>query len=598
MVTANIIKRLISGLGLLAAASSMSCAQTPPGAGADSIRLNQMGFYPHASKVAIVLTNKAQQFTIETADHKKVFTGQLRPSAKPDLSGKAVYVANFTALQQPGKYVLQVPGIGYSYTFEVRNCIHQPVATASIKAFYYQRASIALPEKYAGQWHRPAGHPDNQVLVHPSAASATRPAGTFISSSRGWYDAGDYNKYIVNSGISMATLLSVCEDFPDYISTVKLNIPESSNKVPDMLDEILWNLRWMLTMQDPADGGVYHKLTNARFDGMVMPDDAKEPRYVVQKSTAATLDFTAVMAQASRVMKRYKRELPGLGDSCRKAALKAWQWAQANPKVIYDQTAMNAAFKPEVVTGTYGDQQVADEFDWAAAEMYITMQDDRYLNKVPLGDKIKLSIPNWGQVRMLGYYSLLRNRNRLTLAGKAAMSTLTKQMLAFADSLTNPATLPAYQTVMGRSARNYGWGSSSEAANQGVALVQAYLFTNKPQYLNAALSNLDYLLGRNGTGYCFITGLGSKPVMHPHHRPSVADGIVPPVPGLLSGGPNPGRQDGIALPSLVPNQAFVDDDRAYAVNEIAINWNAPLVYLANAMEALQYRSKYAVPKKR
>ena len=75
--------------------------------------------------------------------------------------------------------------------------------------------------------------------------------------------------------------------------------------------------------------------------------------------------------------------------------------------------------------------------------------------------------------------------------------------------------------------------------------------------------------------------------MHPHHRPSVADGVVDPIPGLLVGGPNPGMQDKIKVPSTVPDEAYIDDDRAYAANEIAINWNAPFAYLANAIEASQ-----------
>ncbi len=115
----------------------------------------------------------------------------------------------------------------------------------------------------------------------------------------------------------MATLLSVYEDFPVYFKNLKTNIPESNNAVPDLLDEVLWNLRWMMTMQDPGDGGVYHKLTNPRFDGMIMPDACKNPRYVVQKNTIATLDFVAVMAQSARVFKKFEKELPGLSDSCK-----------------------------------------------------------------------------------------------------------------------------------------------------------------------------------------------------------------------------------------------------------------------------------------
>jgi endoglucanase len=131
-----------------------------------------------------------------------------------------------------------------------------------------------------------------------------------ISSPRGWYDAGDYNKYVVNSGITMGTLLSLYEDFPSYFENFNTNIPESNNGVPDLLDEVIWNLRWMLTMQDPADGGVYHKLTNPRFDGMVMPDAAKNPRYVVQKNTIATLDFVAVTAQSGRILKAFENKFP------------------------------------------------------------------------------------------------------------------------------------------------------------------------------------------------------------------------------------------------------------------------------------------------
>ena len=209
----------------------------------NNIRLNQIGFYPGAPKIAIVLTDKGQTYTIESTDGKIVFTGGLKQSAMADLSGKKTWIADFSALHQSGTYILNVNGYGKSYPFNIQTNVHHNIAGASIKAFYYQRASIALPEKYAGVWHRPEGHPDNVVLIHPSAASTNRPAGSLISSPGGWYDAGDYNKYIVNSGITMGTLLSLYEDFPDHMQAVDLNIPESGNHIPDVLNEALWNLR-------------------------------------------------------------------------------------------------------------------------------------------------------------------------------------------------------------------------------------------------------------------------------------------------------------------------------------------------------------------
>ncbi len=553
------------------------------------IRLNQIGFYPYGPKKAIITIAATQKFSIINAANQAVFTGYLIAAPRKTYAGKSTFVADFTGLHQPGKYALKVPGAGVSYPFSISANVHHAVAAAVIKAYYYQRASAALPGRFAGRWSRAAGHPDNEVFIHPSAAGNKRPAGTVITSPRGWYDAGDYNKYIVNSGITMGTMLSLYEDFPAYMDTVQLNIPESGNHVPDLLNELLWNLRWMLTMQDPADGGVYHKLTNAAFDGMIMPDQAVKPRYVVQKSTAATLDFAAVMAQASRIFKPFNRQLPGLSDSCLVAARYAWQWAAKNPGIYYEQEQMNQKYQPPVTTGAYGDRDTRDETIWAACELYVTTRQDQYLHEVNVLPDETMPLPSWAQVKLLGYYSLLRNKERLTAAGEVAAQQIGKRLLALADHLVEAGKTNAYQTVIGASAADFSWGSNSVAANQGVALLQAYRLKPKQEYLDYALSNLDYLLGRNGTGYAYVTGYGSKSPMHPHHRPSVADGITEPIPGLLAGGPNPGMQDHIQVPSTAPDEAYIDDDRAYAVNEIAINWNAPMVYLTNALEALQGR---------
>ncbi|MBO0935456.1 glycoside hydrolase family 9 protein [Fibrella sp. HMF5335] len=564
---------------------------------AETIRLNQLGFYPNAAKVAILVSEtggdtSTRSFQVMTADGRQVvFNGLLSHTRTNPISGKLARTADFSALRTTGTFRVNVPGLGHSYPFAIREAVHRNLAIGALKSFYFQRASTDLPEPFAGRWHRPAGHPDQHVLIHPSAASATRPAGTTISSPRGWYDAGDYNKYIVNSGISMGTLLSLYEDYPDFCKLLTTNIPESNNALPDLLDESLWNLRWMLTMQDPTDGGVYHKLTNPRFDGMVMPSNARPDRYVVQKSVTAALDFAAVMAQASRVFKDYANELPGLADSCRTAAVNAWQWARQNPNALYDQDAINNQFDPDVSTGTYGDRNAADEWIWAAAELYLTTRDETYYTVVNLFPDDKTPLPSWPQVRTLAYYSLARLSNQLTPRGRKDLPTIKNHILTLANTLRQDVNSQAFQTPMGKTASDYSWGSSAVAANQGIALLQAYRLTNDKSYLAAALANLDYLLGRNAVGYSFVTGFGSKTPMHPHHRPSIADGVEAPVPGLLSGGPNANaaRQDKCAgYTTTVADEVFLDADCSYASNEIAINWNAPLVYLVTALEALQH----------
>ncbi|GAA4462823.1 glycoside hydrolase family 9 protein [Nibrella saemangeumensis] len=557
----------------------------------EAIRLNQIGFYPNAPKVAVVVGADAGTFQLMTPDQKKtVYTGTLGEQRQNAISGKTTRLADFSAFKKNGTYVLVIPGVGHSYPFEIRSNVHREAAIGSLKGFYYQRMSTELPAKFAGQWARLAGHPDTRVLIHPSAADDKRPAGSVISSPRGWYDAGDYNKYIVNSGITVGTLLSLYEDFPAYFKTFEINIPESGNNVPDLLDETLWNLRWMLTMQDPNGGGVYHKLTNPSFDGMVMPDKALKDRYVVQKSVTAALDFAAVMAQSARVFKPFNKELPGLADSCLTAAVKAWEWAKKNPDKLYRQDEMNKQFDPDVSTGTYGDNNTSDEWIWAAAELYVTTKNDAYYTAINLFPDDKTPLPSWNQVRTLGYYTLARFEKSLTATGKKDLPALRQMLIRNAHNLIQGADQHAYRMVFGKVASDYIWGSSAVAANQGIALIQAYKLTNDKKYLNYALANLDYLLGRNATGYSFLTGYGDKPVLNPHHRSSVADGIDAPVPGLLSGGPNGNapRQDKCpGYTATSADEMFIDASCSYASNEIAINWNAPMVYLGAALEALQ-----------
>jgi endoglucanase len=557
------------------------------------IRLNQLGFYPSAPKVAVVNLEKGEVFHVTTPDFADtVFTGKLSPYIHSPFSDKKTRIADFSAFNQTGAYVVSVDGL-YSRTFHIQPNLHQELADAAIKAFYYQRASTELPEEYAGKWSRPMGHPDKQVIVHSSAASPNRPAGTVISSSRGWYDAGDYNKYIVNSGITTGTLLSLYEDFPAYVKGQNLNIPESSNQVPDLLDEALWNLRWMLTMQDPGDGGVYHKLTTPVFEGMIMPENAKQPRYVVQKGTAATLDFAAVMAQASRIYKNYSQEFPGLADSCLTAAVKAWQWAEKNPNVAYNQGEINSKHTPEIHSGAYGDGSFEDEKIWAAAELYVTTGQNKYFKAVNFNPDNSAPLPSWAQVRTLGYYSLIRHEKALGKTATKAMPEIKANVLKLADDLSGHVKDNYYQTIIAKDENSFGWGSNSTAANQSIAMIYAYKLSGDKKYINYALTNLDYIMGRNATDYSFVTGFGHKPPMYVHHRLAEADGIREPLPGFIAGGPNPEKQDGCDYFSPYADEAYLDDVCSYASNEIAINWNAPFAYLATAMEALQQEVNYS-----
>lgn len=576
---------MMKKIGLIAASAFVVCTATAQ----KNIALNQLGFYPAAPKLAVVTGHtQAQNFyVINVADNDTAFTGKLSEERQSANSSTVTRIADFSALHKKGMYSLSVDG-NTSYKFQISDNANHAAALASLKGFYFIRSSMPLEEKYAGKWARPAGHADTQVLVHASAAGTKRPEGTIIAAPGGWYDAGDYNKYVVNSGITTGTLLAAYEDFTRYFDTLKTHIPESDDKVPDVLNEALYNIRWMLTMQDPNDGGVYHKCTNAAFDGMVMPGVTKLPRYVVQKGTAATLDFAAVTAQAARIFSRFSKQYPGLSDSCISAAKFAWQWAEKNPDSVYNQDAINKRTQPKITTGAYGDKSFSDEWFWAACELYATTKEETYYGIIQTHLNDKMQLPSWSDVHMLGDYTLVHFEKNLSKHAEV-ISNIKKQVISYADTYLANYKQTAFATVMGQSKRDFIWGSNAVAANQGIVLINAYLITKDKSYIDGALSNLDYILGRNATGYCFVTGLGTKSTMHPHHRPSVADNVEEPVPGLLAGGPNPGRQDGCHYDYTEPETAYADVDCSYASNEIAINWNAPLVYLANAIEALQQK---------
>jgi endoglucanase len=558
----------------------------------DNIRLNQIGFYPSGPKKAVVIASSESDFALVNAQTKQtVFTGKLEKKGTWEHSGEATSIADFSSFQTPGEYFIKVKGLADSYPFEISNQIMHEVGKASLKTYYYQRSKIDLDEKYAGKWARKAGHPDTEVLVHASAATKERPEGTKISSTYGWYDAGDYNKYVVNSGITTYTLMSLYEHFPAFTDTINVNIPESSSKLPDLLAEVLFNARWILSMQDPNDGGVYHKLTNANFDGEVMPDKATETRYVVQKSTAAALNFAAVMAQASRVYKKFDKQVPGFADSTLAAAKKAYAWAKKNPEVYYDQNIMNSKFAPAITTGEYGDKNVTDEFQWAAAELFASTGDKNYYKDANIKANIATSdTPAWPEVNTLGLITLADQGKKVK-----DLKAVRARIIEMADALKDHAAKSDFGMPMGAKVTNFVWGSNSVAANQGILLIQAYRQTKDKAYLNAAIANLDYIMGRNGTGYSYISAYGTKYMQYPHHRPCQADGIAEVIPGFLAGGPNPDQQDKqgcmVPYPSNLPAVSYIDEECSYASNEIAINWNSPLTYLIFAIEACMAESK-------
>ncbi len=554
------------------------------------IRFNQLGFYPTEEKIAIVVSEKVagETYQIRNSQTNEIVKSANISTVRSSIfSDKKTCAISFDDLTTPGSYLIEIPSIGYSSPFIIKENLLKEIALAGQKAFYYQRMSMPIEEQFAGIWNRPSGHPDNDVMIHASAASDVRPEGTIISSTKGWYDAGDYNKYIVNSGFTLGVLLSLYEDFPEYIDRQNTNIPESGNNTPDLLDEIYWNIAWMLTMQDPNDGGVYHKLTTPRFEGFIKPTECKQQRYVVAKSVTAALDFAASMAQASRIYKTFEQDYPGLSEKMINAARRAFEWAKKNPEAYYKQDELNKQYKPAISTGTYGDNNARDEFFWAAVEIYITTKDQNYLKIAEQCQPDRYILPVWSDIGGLGNLSLIRFADNLDGRGKELVKKMKAQLLHYADSALQGYETSPYNSPYGRDAKDFFWGCNSDAAsNQGMTFIYAWKLTDDNKYLTAALHNMDYILGRNATGYCYVTGYGTNSTKNPHHRLSVSDDIKEPIPGFLAGGPNPGKQDNCNYPSDIPDECYADVTPSYASNEIAINWQGLFTYFSTALDAI------------
>lgn len=543
------------------------------------IRVNQVGMYPNQEKIAVVEGSGSTLTIVDNATGKSVAKAKaVRTSVSP-WSKKKRSIVDFSSLAKPGTYTLRSGK--HTAIVTIGESALRKVATATLKAFYLTRSGIAIDKRYGGDYARPCGHPDTLVCIHSSAVSPGRPEGAVISSPGGWYDAGDYNKYIVNSAFSIGVMLCSYEQNKEFYDGLSTNIPESSNSTADLLDELYYNLRWMLTMQDPYDGGVYHKLTTPNFEAFVMPADCHQQRYVVQKSTAATLDFAAVMAQAARIYQG-NTDYPDFAQQAARAALAAYGWAVRNPKVYYRQTAMNGQYKPAINTGEYGDGGLSDEWFWAATELLLLTTDKTFAEVAANNRPQRFSPPTWGNVAALGIYEAVTRSTPLT----AQLSPL---LLSHCDSLLATMPTSSFHTSCGNAPRDYGWGCLAETFGaNGMTMLYAYSMTGDKRYLAAAQHNADYVLGRNATGYCYITGFGNRSPQHPHHRLSEADGIAAPYPGLLVGGPNPAQQDIAevkAYPSKQPDESYSDVMPSYASNEIAINWNASILALLAGVEA-------------
>ena len=435
------------------------------------------------------------------------------------------------------------------------------VTHAMIKGLYFQRCGCGLLPEHAGLYAHPP--------CHTAPAAEWEDRGVRRRVTGGWHDAGDYGKYVAPGAVTVAHLLYAWKLFPRSCSG-DLNIPETGSGIPDILSEVRFELEWILQMQR-TDGAFHHKLTKAHFAPFIMPQDDLDPEYLMPVCWCATADAAACLALAYRVYLPFDEPF---ANRMLFSARHAWAWLLAHPDLV-------PFHNPEGVrTGRYsGERDISNRF-WAACELYAATGDNQYRQTAEglYAEVQSLTQFGWSDVGGLGALCCLFDLEER--AGELLYNRLKADFLRQSENVLALSRASGYGTALAPD--RYVWGSILPVMAAAIAMIMNTLLTGRQDMRDAALLQWHYALGLNALDLCFVTGFGEHAVLHPHHRPSGADGIEAPVPGLISGGPNkahtyPQTKEKLGS-DTPPAKYFLDETPSADTNEIAIYWNSPAVF--------------------
>jgi endoglucanase len=294
-------------------------------------------------------------------------------------------------------------------------------------------------------------------------------------------------------------------------------------------------------------------------------------------STAATLNLAATAAQAARLYHKYDPEFAARALA---AARTAFDAAVANPSRI-------ASDADGIGGGSYADANVGDEFYWAAAELFLTTKEKAFADRViaspyHTSDVFGPGAFDWGNTAAAARLDLALVPNKLP--GRAQV---VQSVVQGADKYVAVQQAHPYAVAYAPNNNSWDWGSNSAVLNTLVVIGTAYDLTRRPAYRNAVVEGMDYILGRNALNISYVTGYGEVSSQNQHSRwyARQLDPALPNPPnGTLAGGPNSSLQDPFAqskLAGCVGQFCYIDDIQSWSTNELTINWNAPLAWVAS-----------------
>lgn len=555
-----------------------SNAQSPRLTRASNSRIvvNQIGYYPTSPKTALFINLNSPQLAkaqlINNRTKRRVFETGLGTAQLDAASQDVIQSIDFSKFNKEGTYYLKVGSI-QSYPFKIGKNIYRETLSKLLRSYYLQRCGVAVRDSASGVNHPPC-HISDGLIAHTDAFNQ---GGKQKRAIGGWHDAGDYGKYVGPTAVTVGRLLSLYEQYPKLFSDRQLAIPESGNRRPDILDEVKIGLDWMLTMQR-EDGAIYRKLSGKEWPGAILPHQDNQARYIYGISTPETAKFAGAMAMANRIYAPYDAKL---AQTYLKAAKKAWIFLQKEPSMKVDWVEGDDSGSGQYLASTADPEEALktdkDDRLWAAAELFISTGESAFEQYMaPNIAALPYTLFEWKDPSSLGMINYLMQTG---FKGSDSLKKQIKEKLTQrADSLIQKVSRSGYNLAND----NFIWASNKMAAEEGITLLYAYRVTGNQAYFNAAVDQLDYLLGRNHFNKSFITGVGSNSVRNVHHRIAQAKKIV--IPGLMVGGPNTQAQDGIAPKDLGP-LSYLDDERSYATNEYAIDYNASVIGLLGMLMA-------------
>ena len=521
---------------------------------------DQFGYRPQDKKVAIIRNpkvgyDKSQSFTpgntyqVVNANSKtSVFEGNIThfTSGDDDMAyGDEVWWFDFSDVTSDGTYyIYDVEKQVRSYSFRIADDVYNSVLKDAVRMLFYQRAGCDKDAKYAGEaWSDEASHLLNWQDVGCRLWNDLENPLTARNLRGGWYDAGDLNKYTVWGCNYVENLLNAYRENPD-VWTDDYNIPESGNNIPDLLDEVKWELDWILRMQED-DGSV---LCVDDLDGASPPSLCDHQTFYGPATTNASYAAAKAFAIGYLVYKDFNQIY---ADTLKKAAEKAWKWAEANPSIEF-RNSENGVAAGEQEGGT--SVRLVQRLN-ASLYLYEMTGNDSYLS-VFESHYTDLDFFKWynymDQYRQQDEYMLLRYLT-MSNVSKSIQETISaglkKGFYKSKDDLGTMLGTDAYRSHC----RHYNWGSNSHKCTYGnlyYAYAKQSLTNVEDEFLTAAEDYIHYIHGVNPFAMVYLTNMNergaSNSVNQMYHTwfcdgsedwDDVATSTYGPAPGYLIGGP-------------------------------------------------------------